>query len=86
MCIAWKMFLNNKTKSKRHVHTQHDGNLWSQKAMLCNHSFFCERNGLAEVEENNSDVNPAFDDDAQKVTVLERYGCSWNQIELDRIG
>ena len=59
-------------------------NLLSQKAILYAHSFYCEGNDVAEVEENNFDVTPTFDDDAHKVIVSEGYGYSWSQIELCR--
>ena len=59
-------------------------NLLSQKAILYAHSFYCEGNDVAEVEENNFDVTPTFDDDAHKVIVSERYGYSWSQMELCR--
>ena len=56
-------------------------NLWSQKAILCAHSFFCEENRVAVVEENNFDVTPTFDDDAHKVIVSEAYRYSFSQME-----
>ena len=57
-------------------------NKWSQKASLCAHNILsCEGNGIAEVEENNFEVTPTFDDDAHKVIVSEGYGYSWSQME-----
>ena len=41
----------------------------------------CEGNGVAEVEENNFEVTPAFDDDAYKVIVSEGYRYFWSRME-----
>ena len=60
------------SKFIRHVKTQYKKEFKPLKDVLYSHSYFCEGNGLAEVEENDSNDTPVCEDDPHKAVLCTR--------------